>query len=82
MAKDSSNAEGSTPAVGGRFEVRRLLLTATLNAARHNPAIKPLRDRLGPASKLPKVACMRKLLTSLNATIKTNKRREKSPHAA
>jgi hypothetical protein len=58
------------------------LLTATLKTARHSPAIKPLQDRLHPAGKLPKMACMRKRLTSLNAAIKTNQRRDKSPRGA
>jgi transposase len=82
MANDFRNAEGRSQVAGGRFEVRRLLLAVTLNAARHSPAIRPLHDRLNPAGKLPEMVCMRKLLTSLNAAIKTNKRRDKLPHDA
>ena len=58
---------------------------ATLTAARRNPAIKNFYDRLLSAGKLPKVAlvaCMRKLLTTLNAMVKTNKPGDKSLHGA
>ena len=62
-----------------------VLYMATLTAARHNPAIKIFYDRLLAAGKLPKVAlvaCMRKLLTTLNAMVKTNKPWNKSLHGA
>ena len=55
----------------------------TLTAAKHNPAIKTFYDRLLAAGKLPKVAlvaCIRKLLTTLNAMVKTNKPWDKSLH--
>lgn len=48
---------------------------ATLTATRHNPAIRAFYQRLKAAGKRPKVAivaCMRKLLTMLNAMVKTN----------
>lgn len=76
MANDSGNTKGRRRVQGGRFEIRRVLYMATLTAARHNPAIKAFYDRLKAAGKLPKVAlvaCMRKLLTTLNAMVKTNK---------
>jgi len=69
----------------GRFETRRVLYMATLTAARHNPTIKTFYDRLLAAGKLPKVAlvaCMRKLLTTLNAMVKTSKPWDKSFHGA
>ena len=68
---------------GGRFEIRRVLYMAALSAAHHNPTIKAFYDRLKTAGKLPKVAlvaCMRKLLTMLNAMVKTNKPWDKSLH--
>jgi transposase len=83
MANDSGNSKGRRRVQGGRFEIRRVLYMATLTAARHNPAIKTFYDRLLAAGKLPKVAlvaCMRKLLTSLNAMVKTNKPWDKSLH--
>jgi len=85
MANDSGNSKGRRRVQGGRFEIRRVLYMATLTAARHNPAIKVFHDRLLAAGKLPKVAlvaCMRKLLTTLNAMVKTNKPWDKSLHVA
>lgn len=73
MANDSGNSKGRRRVVGGRFEVRRTLYMATLTATRHNPAIAAFYARLLAAGKLPKVAliaCMRKLLTTLNAMAK------------
>ena len=70
MANDSGNTKGRRRVQGGRFEIRRVLYMAALTAARHNPAIKAFYGRLLAAGKLPKVAlvaCMRKLLTTLNA---------------
>lgn len=85
MANDSGNTKGRRRVQGGRFEIRRVLYMATLTAARHNPVIKIFYDRLLAAGKLPKVAlvaCMRKLLTTLNAMVKTNKPWDKSLHGA
>lgn len=85
MADDSGNTKGRRRVQGGRFEIRRVLYMATLTAARHNPAIKAFYDRLKAAGKLPKVAlvaCMRKLLTRLNAMVKTNKPWDQSLHGA
>lgn len=85
MANDSGNTKGRRRVQGGRFEIRRVLYMATLVAARHNPAIKTFYDRLLQAGKLPKVAlvaCMRKLLTTLNAMVRTNKPWDKSLHGA
>jgi transposase len=50
-----------------------LLYMSTLVAVRHNPALRAFYERLRHAGKLPKVAltaCMRKLLTILNAMLK------------
>ena len=46
---------------------------ATLSATRHNPVIRAFYQRLlvqGKAHKVALVACMRKLLTILNALVK------------
>lgn len=70
MANDSGNSKGRRSVKGGRFEIRRTLYMATLTATRYNPAIAAFYARLRAAGKLPKVAlvaCMRKLLTTLNA---------------
>jgi transposase len=72
-ANDSGLTRGRRRIAGGRFEIRRALYMATLTATRHNDAIKTFYERLIAAGKLPKVAliaCMRKLLTHLNALMR------------
>ena len=69
-ANDSGASQGRRRIAGGRFEVRRALYMATLTATRHNAAIRAFYERLVIAGKLKKVAliaCMRKLITHLNA---------------
>ncbi|SPD44020.1 IS110 family transposase [Cupriavidus taiwanensis] len=83
MANDSGSSRGRRRILGGRFEIRRVLYMATLTATRHNPAIKAFYQRLTAAGKLPKVAlvaCMRKLLTVLNAMVRTSTPWGKSLH--
>jgi transposase len=49
---------------------------STLVAVRHNPVLKAFYQRLGTVGKAKKVAltaCMRKLLTILNAMVKHQK---------
>lgn len=75
IAKDSGISKGRRRIQGGRFEVRRVLYMAALTASRCNPSIKLFYERLLGAGKLPKVAlvaCMRKLLSTLNAMVRTN----------
>ncbi|MBI4414075.1 MAG: IS110 family transposase, partial [candidate division NC10 bacterium] len=53
------------------------LYMGTLVAVRHNPVLRAFYQRLRAAGKLPKVAltaCMRKLLTILNAMVKHQQR--------
>jgi transposase len=55
---------------GGRAEVRQALYMATLSAVRYNPILRAFYPRLrhaGKTAKVALVACMRKLLTILNA---------------
>lgn len=69
-ANDSGTSRGRRRIVGGRFEVRRAPYMATLTATRHNAAIRTFYERLVTAGKLKKVAliaCMRRLITHLNA---------------
>lgn len=85
MANDSGSSKGRRRVQGGRFEIRRVLYMATLTATRYNPAIKTFYERLKAAGKLPKVAlvaCMRKLLSTLNAMVRTGKPWDKSLHGA
>ncbi|TFI47178.1 IS110 family transposase, partial [Diaphorobacter sp. DS2] len=85
MANDSGGSKGRRRVQGGHFEIRRVLYMATLTATRYNPAIKAFYERLKAAGKLPKVAlvaCMRRLLTTLNAMVRTGKPWDKSLHCA
>lgn len=71
--RDSGQWRGKRSVWGGRAEVRAVLYMATLSAVRCNPVIRDFYTRLRAAGKPPKVAlvaCMRKLLTILNAMIK------------
>lgn len=75
LARDSGTLKGKRLVWGGRAPVRAALYMAALVASRHNPAIKAFYQRLVAAGKPKKVAltaCMRKLLTILNAVMKTN----------
>lgn len=69
-ANDSGGSRGRRRIVGGRFEVRRALYMATLSATRYNAPIRAFYEHLVASGKLKKVAliaCMRKLITHLNA---------------
>ncbi len=69
---DSGNMRGKRVIWGGRACVRTALYMATMSACRHNPIIKTHYNHLkeqGKASKVALIACMRKLLTILNALI-------------
>jgi transposase len=73
LADDSGIRKGKRRIAGGRADVRKVLYMATLTATQHNPVIKQFYERLKQAGKLPKVAlvaCMRKLLTILNAMLR------------
>jgi len=70
---DSGHFRGKRSVWGGRSKVRAALYMAALVAARHNPVIQAFYQRLVAAGKPKKVAltaCMRKLLTILNAMIR------------
>ena len=70
---DSGTLRGRRRIGGGRAHVRTVLYMGTLVATRYNPQIKAFYERLRAAGKVKKVAltaCMRKLLTMLNAMLK------------
>ena len=70
---DSGKFRGRRTVHGGRPDVRKSLYMAALCASRWNPKIKAFRERLLAEGKRPKVvlvACMRKLLTILNAMMR------------
>jgi transposase len=71
---DSGKHRGERHIWGGRSRVRDTLYMATVSAIRHNPHIESLAQRLrakGKHGKVVVVACMRKLLTILNAMCAT-----------
>lgn len=77
MNRDSGKFKGKRIIWGGRGGLRAVLYMATIAATRFNPAIKAFYERLkqaGKASKVALTACMRKLLTTLNAMVKHNAR--------
>jgi transposase len=85
MACAWGKATGRRRVQGGRFDVRRVLYMATLTAVVRNPPLKAFYERLRAAGKLPKVAlvaCMRKLLTMLNAMVRTGRPWNGSLHGA
>jgi len=70
---DSGALRGKRAIWGGRATVRAVLYMSTLAATRYNPVIRAFYRRLCAAGKAKKVAltaCMRKLLTILNAMVK------------
>lgn len=76
LNRDSGTFKGRRIVWGGRGTVRTALYMATLVATRHNPVIRAFYARLCRAGKPKKVAltaCMRKLLTILNAMLKHHK---------
>lgn len=72
---DSGRHAGERHITGGRAAVRTVLYMGALVGVRHNPVLKAFYHRLlakGKAKKVALVACMRKLLTILNAMVRTN----------
>ena len=71
---DSGKHKGKRFTWGGRADVRCALYMAALTAVRYNTVIKVFYDRLlskGKPKKVALVACMHKLLTILNAIMKS-----------
>jgi len=71
--RDSGLMHGKRMIWGGREQIRSVLYMAALSSSRCNPVISSFYNRLIKAGKPAKVAltaCMRKLLTILNAMVK------------
>jgi transposase len=71
--RDSGSLRGKRHIRGGRASVRTVLFMAMLSAVQHNPIIHATYQRMLSAGKLKKVAlvaCMRKMLTFLNAMLR------------
>jgi transposase len=72
---DSGAFRGQRRCWGGRAHIRAVLYMATLSAVRCNPVLRAHYQRLvaaGKPKKLALIACMRKLLTILNAMVRDN----------
>ena len=73
LADDSGGRQGKRRTWGGRSDVRAVVYMAAIVAMRHNPVIRAFYERLlatGKPKKVAIVACMRKLLTILNAMLR------------
>ncbi|HEY2376166.1 MAG TPA: IS110 family transposase [Gemmatimonadaceae bacterium] len=77
MNRDSGTMRGKRMVWGGRAPVRAVLYMAALVGLKHNPVLRVFYERLRAAGKPFKVAataCMRKLLTILNAMLHQHRR--------
>jgi len=75
LARDSGTLRGKRVVWGGRAPVRAVLYMGALVATRRNPALRAFYRRLldaGKPKKVALIACMRKLLTILNAMMRTS----------
>lgn len=84
LARDSGTRRGQRHIAGGRAEVRSVIYMATLSARTHNPVIRAHYERLvaaGKPAKVALVACMRKLLTILNAMLRDQRAWDPLKHA-
>lgn len=73
LNRASGTLRGRRTVWGGRAHVRTALYMGAIVAARYNPVIRSFYGRLcaaGKAKKVALVACMRKLLTIINAMLK------------
>lgn len=73
--RDSGQHRGQRVIWCGRAQVRQVLYMAALAATRSNPAIRAFYQRLcaqGKPKKVALTACMRKLLTVMNAVVKNH----------
>jgi transposase len=83
-ARDSGTLRGKRMVWGGRAPVRAVLSMGALVAAKYNPVIRAVYQRLRAAGKPAKVAltaCLRKLITMLNAMVR-NGTPWRVPHTA
>jgi len=74
LNRDSGTLRGKRTVWGGRAKLRAVLYMAALVGVKRNPVMAAFYERLlkaGKAKKVALVACMRKLLTILNAMIRS-----------
>ena len=75
--RDSGQMSGKRAVWGGRAAVRSALYMAILSAIKFNPAIKHFYQKLiakGKLKKVAMVACMRKMIITMNAMMRNNMR--------
>lgn len=83
LADDSGKRSGKRRTWGGRANVRAVVYMATIVAIRHNPVIRAFHSRLiaaGKPKKVAIVACMRKLLTIVNAMLRDGTKWDAARH--
>lgn len=74
--RDSGKRRGKRRIRGGRHSVRTILFMAALTSIQHNKIIRAFYQRLvaqGKHKKVALVACMRKMITILNAMVRDGK---------
>ena len=75
--RDSGRLRGKRRIRGGRSSVRTILFMAMLTSIQHNPVIRSTYRRLlenGKHKKVALTACMRKMITILNAMLRNQSR--------
>lgn len=85
MAKQSGTKDGKRSVRGGRRPVRNALYMATLSARQHDPRMKAFFTRLtdqGKPYKVATMACMRKLLLTLNQMVRNGETYDASKYAS
>lgn len=76
LNRDSGRMKGKRRIIGGRANIRTTLYMATLSATLCNPVIRSFYLKLkanGKHSKVALTACMRKLITILNAMVRESR---------
>ena len=74
--RDSGMMKGKRRIKGGRAPIRTMLYMAMLSAIQHNPVMKSFYQRLvakGKHKKVALTACMRKMMTILNAMVRDDR---------
>lgn len=74
LSHDSGKMHGKRTTWGGRADVRSALYMSTLTAVKHNAVMRAFHQRLlanGKPKKVALVACIRKLLSIMNAILKS-----------
>lgn len=74
--RDSGKMKGHRRIKGGRAPIRTVLYMAMMCAIQHNPVIKSFYEKLvaqGKHKKVALTACMRKMITILNAMVRDDK---------